>query len=793
MEKCFVIMSIKKRFKNNKGSTLAMAMVAIAFVAILATVVISMAMGNLTLKTAAAKSKKTFYTAESALDEIYTGLGMSGMNSMSDAYKTVLSNLVRKDATNSYNYMIDNDTANNELKDYFIDNMLQNIGNNDPLLKTGTDGSYLYTVPDKDKILDTENVGKSIITKLNSYIKNADTAKVLSFTDITVYKKRDTSKSYYIYIKDMVLTYKSEKGYFSDVTVDVEVEYPNVSIDFTGVNNLRVFRDYAIIADGNISFGDNTAITASINSNIIAGKNIEVLKGSQVTFDSADTKNINIIAGEDLLVKGDTTNTVKSLAKVMSADIWAKNISLSKNTSGGIDTTLGAKITSETDSNLYIKDDLELNGKYSEVNLKGDYYGYSYDGYSADESLPSTSSAIIVNGQYSGINISSSKLVLGGHAYIKFNEDPVIVSPYMMGEALSVIGNQQMYNVPDEYVKDDGTVAVDSSFFAYSLLNPTENYVKKTVLGVNYYYLNFSSKANITKYVKAVLNDDYYAQTFPGQTTAQRNQRTSIKNTANTKIHNILRGENIDISSATDAFSMGSMITASDSGARIYVNNEAYSETDVSYANGTGLLSTNGFVLTSLNLKNRYELLLKILVDLPDTVDEKPYIVNDMYEAVKKEYAYALRDQDLYNTAAKNVVDFSLIESTEGFNDGNNPEKILFGGEEIYAIAKDGSYEVPALVNKGIILATGNVTLSHDFTGTIITTGNILIKNNAKIINSTEYTDYLMDKEITENFNQYFYAYKSSGGNGESIKVSSLKYSDILSFNNWRKYNENEE
>lgn len=781
---------IRKLKKNNRGSTLALAMIAIAFVGVIATVVISMSVGNVTLKKVENSSKKTFYTAESALDELYTGLGMTCMDGMGHSYEQVLSNLVRQDETYSYNYMIDNETANYELKGLFINNVLADICENDGTAIVGGSGVFEYVVPDTEAIMDTENLGKYILTTLNSYIKNVDAAKVKSFSKIQAYTEIPSSKSYYIYIKDVVVSYQNSTGYFADVTVDMEIEYPNVNIDFTGVNDLRTFDKFSIIADGDITFGDSSAVNVNVNSNIIAGRDIEVVKGSQVLFESKEVENINVISVGSLVIQGDTSNPVKSRVDLSKADLWGENIILSKNIteSSGIDSTHGSIFQSGPDSNVYIKDDLELNGKYSEVNILGDYYGYSYDGYTQNILVPASSSAIIVNGQYSKLSISSDKMVIGGHAYIKFDEDSSIVSPYMMGEALSIIGDQQMYNVLDEYIDDSGNVNIDNSFFAYTLLNSSEPYVLKNVDGTDYYYLNFSTKANVTKYVKAVLDDGYYNTNFPGQTAAQINQRNSLKETANTKIKNVLRGEAVSVTS--NAYSMGAMVTAYDNKASIYVNSESYSETDVSYANGTGLTSADGFVLTSLNLKNRYQLLSKILLDLPDELDERPYIVNDIYEAVKSQIAYILRDQDLYQTAGENAVDFDLISSTGGYNDGAVPEKVLYNGEEIYAVAVDGSYTVPIGVDKGIILATGNITINHDFTGTIITAGTVIVSGNSTINNQSSYVDALTDKEVTEDFYQYFYAFKSSDGDGESIKVSNLKYSDMLAFLNWRKYDE---
>ncbi len=376
-------------------------------------------------------------------------------------------------------------------------------------------------------------------------------------------------------------------------------------------------------------------------------------------------------------------------------------------------------------------------------------------------------------------------MILGGHAYIRFDEsENSNPDPYMTGEALSVIGNQQMYLVPDEYIKDDGTVAIDDTFFAYSLLNASKPYVEKKVLGHMMYYLNFKSKVSAANYAKAILSDSFYVSLFGAQSSAMKNQRDSIKNTANAKIKNILAEGRISISSGVEAYSIGTMITAADSSAAVFVDNkETYTQSDVSYSNGTGIISADGFVLTSLNLKNRFNLISKVMCDLDVEKNGKPYIVNDIYEAVKAEKGYILTDQDLYGSAATNTVDFALISSTGGYS-----KEFDFGGIKLYAVAADSSYTIPATVNAGIIIARGDITLDHDFTGLIISEGNINVKGNATITTNISYVEEALKNSNTDSFNKYFYAYKEIGGDGESIKISNLEYSDMVSFNNWRKY-----
>ena len=103
----------KKRIKlNNHGSTLALAVATIAFVALLAATVISAASVNLALKRAQVYSDRAFYTAETAVDEVYTGLGVKSLNMLNSVFADVSSNLLETDLTTGMQFMVDNKTAN---------------------------------------------------------------------------------------------------------------------------------------------------------------------------------------------------------------------------------------------------------------------------------------------------------------------------------------------------------------------------------------------------------------------------------------------------------------------------------------------------------------------------------------------------------------------------------------------------------------------------------------------------------------------------------------------------------
>ena len=87
-------------------------------------------------------------------------------------------------------------------------------------------------------------------------------------------------------------------------------------------------------------------------------------------------------------------------------------------------------------------------------------------------------------------------------------------------------------------------------------------------------------------------------------------------------------------------------------------------------------------------------------------------------------------------------------------------------------------------VTQGVILANDrDIIVDRDFTGLIITDGNITISGDVTIT---------ADREITEStikaiplLKQFFFAYQ--GIDGDALGSDDIKSEDLLSYDNWRK------
>ncbi len=806
--------SVKKL--NNNGSTLIMAILAIAFVSLLASVILAAAVGNIVMKKIDTKSKSTFYTAEGVLDEIKTGVGKDSMTSMASAYEKVLANLVITDSAYEIDYMMSNEEANKLLQTLFMQNMVTKVTNGNVDFITIT-----------DKLEDNSSVTlENAKNYLSQYISKTELnyATVKSIESITIIKDYNGLQNQMI-INNVVLNYKAQKGsdtYFADVTVDIDVAYPDMTVDFTSSKRLTDFKEFALIADEDIKVNATTEnITAAINAGMYAGEYIEVTSGTggmahltvgPNTDAAGMTVPSNIVTRKDIIIKGSESaaDVAGNIAKfdVLTSNLWCTNLTFAaRTTTLNQDISAGVEVNISSDSNSYIADDMNISGKNSTVTVGGNYYGYSYDGVNGEHAK---SSAIIVDGAGSVLRLGSDsvtlkKLIIGGHSYISYKTNDV--SDYMTGESLSFTGNQELYLIPSEYIgigydksvanpmapdawdKLNAAAAADadisivdvSGFFAYEdgLLAGTPYEVKK-VNDLIYVYLNFKNNDARAKYI---------ADVMAGEKAPELTEKLE-------KYTSSLLSENVSASGSVDIKEGGQIYTA---GVLMETGG-----TNVNQQIGTsyeGNLGVDVLGVTSIDLSNRYLIMTQLLTDIPFEVNGSKYVVENVERTLEDLLQFYVTGNELVASATDNIVDWDLVQS-KGYNDGN-PTYTLQGTSHAIPLTKvaiDGDYTIPDNVLGGIVVASGDVTVTHDFTGLIIAKGNILIKGNATVTTNEDLVEQLLTFEFTFNeaeneeavpFKNYFYAYKSSGDDGsEDIKIESLGYDDMVSLNNWRKYDD---
>lgn len=826
-----------KRENNNSGSTLVVVLTVVAFLSILAVVVTSAATTNYKMKIINKQSQKAFYTSENALDEIYAALGKISIETFDEAYNEELASVVKT---------IDVGTGN-------VSITMPNLEVNKNLRK-----NYTYKVLDKLKLLDeskektayTDNdfqlvsydakLNKPVIDKfvaeLNSYLEgNGETdennvgLRVVSIDSIKIVtentaitKNGSTTpldlKQYTLTFTNCRVEYLNERAYYSNITFDGKLAMPDIYLDFSTetTKELTTFADYALVGNTGISIGRKTGSeelmgNLILNGNAYAGKGatasggVLVTKGSSVNVGSG----ITLISGGDITVNDGTLTTNNS-------KLWCESLVTAGNVGSAVN-------ISGSDSSTYVKDDLQVDGDFSTVRLEGSYLGYSYQGLNTAEGNHNNSSAIIVNGEKSAVNMAALKeLVLGGRAYIDyigFSTDKA----YTTGESVSLMGTQEMYLVPSymmtrEKTVDGNTVVTDVSnpivgdttgvkvnitdknFFGWNYLDSQLYTAKEVKVGgktVTYYYFKFkggNGDKAVSDYVKALLNDNAYKEITDSVTASNETERKQIVSDYD-KCRAYIRGvilanlsaQSSDLISTVSGtvYTNGQMINAEFKDGK---NSLGLSGTNNSYTVEGNAVSTDGFILESMDLSNRYDLLSMILA-MPEFLNSdgtRNYLYKLGNSVVINNESINISGYDK-NNVFENIISMDALDrlvATEAHSEvinipgkGNGVVSYITNGKTTVISEDQNNYDY------GIIVTTGDVIVKKNFTGTIIARGTIYVEGNVTVASDRDLVNELLSRDSVLHD-----ILNTSGSTvGGEVSVADMTYKDFVDFINWRK------
>lgn len=464
----------KLRHNDDHGSSFVLVIVATTFMCILASAILMGAMMTYKLKFYKLNSLNNFYEVETALDEMYAGVGAATNEHLYSAYTTTAELVVVYDTKAQAYTTLDNKSANELFKKLFMTGFVADT--NYKSLKNVTDTLQSFISNEYDAVdnpdgvrLDTSNM-KLIYTDVNNktttqYYKNnggINTEKQSGYENDKV--QSVTFKN--VCVKRSVNLQGSTAGtYEQSITTDIVLTEPeyNVSFDTSSVSNNTLY-EYAILADMGVEVGednDNRTTDAQVKGNIYAAsdyynKDYNDVAETKVTnkYESKPstmwgTKDSSAYSGifvngknTSLTLNSDVVVCSGSLAAYNGAEInlsgrtqtlselWADNIVI-----GGKD---GGSLKASADA--YIFDDTELNAEKASLKFtQGSYFGYSYNaqdtrslnylrqkGYLATGyKLRShfSDSAIIVNGKNSTLDLQDlNSLYIAGKSYIEFSK-----------------------------------------------------------------------------------------------------------------------------------------------------------------------------------------------------------------------------------------------------------------------------------------------------------------------------------------------------------------------------------
>lgn len=464
----------KLRHNDDHGSSFVLVIVATTFMCILASAILMGAMMTYKLKFYKLNSLNNFYEVETALDEMYAGVGAATNEHLYSAYTTTAELVVVYDTKAQAYTTLDNKSANELFKKLFMTGFVADT--NYKSLKNVTDTLQSFISNEYDAVdnpdgvrLDTSNM-KLIYTDVNNktttqYYKNNEGIKTEKQSGYENDKVQSVTFKNVCVKRSVNLQGSTAGTYEQSITTDIVLTEPeyNVSFDTSSVSNNTLY-EYAILADMGVEVGednDNRTTDAQVKGNIYAAsdyynKDYNDVAETKVTnkYESKPTtmwgtkessaysgifvngKNTSLTLNSDVVVCSGSLAAYNGAEINLSgrtqtlSELWADNIVI-----GGKD---GGSLKASADA--YIFDDTELNAEKASLKFtQGSYFGYSYNaqdtrslnylrqkGYLATGyKLRShfSDSAIIVNGKNSTLDLQElNSLYIAGKSYIEFSK-----------------------------------------------------------------------------------------------------------------------------------------------------------------------------------------------------------------------------------------------------------------------------------------------------------------------------------------------------------------------------------
>jgi hypothetical protein len=447
---------------------LVLVLVCMACVTILGAAVLYLSYTGMRVKVAERQSKEDFYDASAAMDEIRAGLQEAVSDAITAAYKTTLINYNNPDFISGMT-----------LPDRFQEEVHAD------LTSWQTGGTALFI----------DN--KYSLEALRTFVRH---------TGVTVDSAADLPLASYagkvLTLKAVRVTYTDPRsGYSTSVTSDLTVRMPDFSYLYSEYS-ISGLPEFAVITQTGLEQATNIS-TLTISGSAYAGAIDLRGSGSSLTINGGTMVCAGDVSVTDAGPSGGPRLTVDD-----TVDLWANHITV--NTNGSV----------QLSGTTHVRDDLDLAGLHAGAVLQGSYYGFGSDLADAGRS-----SAILVNGRQTSLDLSGlNRLMLAGHSFISNYKSLLPGSSaqdVLMGESLSVRSNQEAYLLSREdlptgvttnpYIHSTSeTPAPVSAQTAAVLLNDygaaarlVSTPLPGTAQAVTYYFLTFSDPEKANQYFKA--------------------------------------------------------------------------------------------------------------------------------------------------------------------------------------------------------------------------------------------------------------------------------------------------
>lgn len=673
---------------SNRGGALLSVVIVMAIAGILGALAISIAYTNFTMKVVDKKSKDNFYSAEKVLEEICVGLEKEASDHYKEAYTYVMS---------KYNEYNDVTTMEEEFATMFVVGLIEDIQ------VTGNSGKWL---------IGNKAAEGGTPTGLYRFVKDNYGTADYTITAETNANVIDTLEDG-LCLRNVNVKYQ-DGNYHNTITTDIKISIPDVS--FAMISAMPEIGEYSYIAEGGTVVAGSAGVKLvgkaynGIGPNVTTNTNkTAITLNSGSTFDASNTNSVLLVSKGDIDLKG--TSTFKTGEKTA---LWTESITANY-VKDGSNRNAGNLV--DLQGRVYVKDDTTLNGTNNTLKLAGQYYGYSNKDDDAG-----LSSALIINGHNTSIDMSKlDTLLIAGTSFVgttsSDNDYASQNEDILMGDSVAIKSNQLAYLVPTEC---EGIVTNPMTYAQYETLvattgwkqkaldtylptirNSLSNYGNVDIVeafsndGTVYLYLNFASSAKAGEYFMS-----YYG--------ANKTQVDAF-------INNYLQA----ITFKTTANDLTRVVTQGN-----YLKATTTTGLKAEYATSTGDVSSTAQELA--NYHSSYSALCRKLITnesaLTDTERTNTVYQNLVNETVLKNFVAQVKAAGASNLSSNISVSGNVVTI-----DGDALEAIIVDNAN-----ETSPYVVSSQHNKGILIATGDVQISGsaaatDWDGLIICGGKLTV------------------------------------------------------------------
>lgn len=427
---------------SNQGVSIIMVIIAMSFVGVLLSIVMLAALYNFYMKGVDRRAKDTFYSAETALEEVRAGIQRQVSLAFSASYMSILQDYGRADT-----------------------------GRDEKFAQMYTDDLFL-------KLGDADDSDNFKEETLRNFITHLRTGEDTNDQGAWLEKDANIEKSLQRYtdgirLKGIKVSYIDENGYISYINTDFLIKIPDLNLGRPG--DVPDILNYCLIANEKLDV-DPDQIDVSLEGSVYGGQNgISIGYASKLDFARASFQNTGMTkyttifvstdgnievgrstaSGEGTSSKLPATLTVSG-SSGQGVSLWASGINLYGNS--------GDDPNCNIYGDVYLQDDLTIEGHNNFVKLAGNFCGYG----NADKKA-GDSSSIVINGRNTVLDLRElNTLELAGNSFISIErpiqanaESGVLGEPsdnaanIKTGNSAASKAEQLAYLVPSELVGID--------------------------------------------------------------------------------------------------------------------------------------------------------------------------------------------------------------------------------------------------------------------------------------------------------------------------------------------------